>query len=107
MHVEMTGTLNPDGTLTLDGKPELPSGPVRVRVEAVPPAFVPPDTPFWRRMQALWEKLEASGYKPRSADEVDAQLRELRDEWDERQEEIERIQMEGVARRKAEQEGGG
>ncbi|MGL4551291.1 MAG: hypothetical protein ACRC33_08890 [Gemmataceae bacterium] len=102
MRVELTGTLGADGTLTLDGKP---AGPVRVVVEAVPAAFVPPkDDPFWRRMQAMWDRLDASGYVPRSAEEIDASLRELRDEWDERQQEIERIQQEGWEARRAKKE---
>jgi hypothetical protein len=28
--------------------------------------------PFWQRMEAMWARLDASGYVPRSTEEMDA-----------------------------------
>jgi hypothetical protein len=32
----MQGTLTADGTIILEGKPTLPAGPVKVRIESIP-----------------------------------------------------------------------
>jgi hypothetical protein len=66
------GTLRPDGTLELDEKIALPAGRVQVIVQPLPQ--LPPDDPFWQRMQAMWAAQKARGHVPRSAEEVEREL---------------------------------
>jgi hypothetical protein len=83
------GTLNPDGTLVLDQKPHLAPGRVQVMVQPLPE--LPADDPFWQRMQAVWHAQAANGHVPRSVEEVEAERREMRDEWEERSAKLEGI----------------
>ena len=98
----VAGTLEPDGTLVLDQKPNLPPG--RVTIVLRPETeVVPPNTdPFRQRMQAMWDAQKASGHVPRSVEEVDDQQRRMRDGWAERQEAIERLQEEARLARRSE-----
>ncbi len=79
-HVILEGTLRPDGTLELDERLKLPAGRVQVIVQPLPQ--LPPDDPFWQRMQAIWAGQKARGHTPRSREQIDAEIRALRDEWD-------------------------
>jgi len=104
--VELTGTVRAGGVLELDGPVKLEPGRVKVTVSAVPEVELPKDDPFWQRMQTIWDGQKARGHVPRTAEEIDAELRESREEWDEHQEAMERIQMEAWASRQAAGEGG-
>lgn len=86
------GTLRPDGTLELDEKPNLPAGRVKVVLRQETEAERPAETPFWRRMQAIWA-IPVAGEKPSDGGEstLEGVLR-LREEWDEHQAELERVQ---------------
>lgn len=84
------GTIKPDGTLELQAKVNLPAG--RVQVTMVPMPELPPDDPFWGLMQGIWAGQKARGHVPRSAEDVEAERRAVRDEWDERMSRIGRIQ---------------
>ena len=97
------GTLNPDGTLELDQKPNLPPGRVTVVLRQEADVVLPSDDPFWQRMQAMWDAQRASGHVPRSVKEIEAQQRQMRDGWTERQETIERLQEEARLGRQAEE----
>jgi hypothetical protein len=97
------GTIQPDGTLVLDRKPNLPPGRVTVVVRQQSEVPVPRDEPFWQRMQAIWDAQTAAGHVPRSAEEIDAELREMREGWAKRQEAIERLQEEARLSRQTEQ----
>lgn len=90
--VMIEGTLTPDGTLELDQKPNLTPG--RVQVTLVPLPEVPADDPFWQMMTAIWAGQKTRGHVPRSVAEIEAERRQLGEEWDERMREIERIQEE-------------
>lgn len=91
--IEITGTVRPDGILVLDGPVALQPGRVTVTVRPVEQQpDLPKDDPFWQRMQAIWDGQKTRGHVPRSAEEIDAEIRELREGWDERQQEIERLQ---------------
>ena len=87
------GTVLPDGTLELPEGVKLPPGPVEVVVRPVTSA---------KQGQGVMEVLaridrerEAiPGYQPRTAEEIDASLQALRDEWDERQQQIQQLQEE-------------
>lgn len=92
MEAILQGTLSADGTLTLDEKPNLPPGRVRVIVHAMPQ--LPTEDPFWQRMQAIWEGQASRGHVPPREDEVERERREGRVAWAERQTAIERLQEE-------------
>lgn len=90
--VVIEGTLKTDGTLELDEKPNVPAGRVQVIVQAIPE--LPQGHPFWDMMKSIWAGQKARGHVPRSEQEIEAERRETRDRWDERQQAIERLQEE-------------
>lgn len=101
--IEMTGTVRPDGVLELDGPVALGPGRVTVTVRPVQEQQpeLPKDDPFWQMMRSIWDGQQARGHIPRSAEEIDAEVRESREGWDERQRGIEQLQEE--SRRSREQ----
>jgi hypothetical protein len=90
--VVLEGTLKPDGTLELDQKPPLAAGRVTVVLRSVPE--LPEGDPFWQMMKTIWAGQQARGHVPLSVEEVEAERRQTRDEWEARMREIERIQEE-------------
>jgi len=84
----IAGTIQPDGSLVLDTKPNLPPGRVQVIVHSLPQ--VPENDPFWQRMQAIWAipRTGPCDGGEKSLEEV----RLARDEWEEHQRELERLQ---------------
>jgi hypothetical protein len=95
MMAVLQGVVTPDGSLELQGKLSLPAAPVQVTI--VPMPDLPKDDPFWQRMQAIWAGQKARGHVPRSVEEIDADKKAARDEWDERMQRLERIQAEAKA----------
>jgi len=73
----VTGTLKPDGTLELDQKPELPAGRVTVVLRQETPAAKEGWWPFMQRVRA---EREAAGYHFLDEAEMEALIRELREE---------------------------
>src|SRR5947209_1975529 len=90
--VAMQGIVKPDGTLELDGKVPLPVGRVQVTVQAV--AELPEGDPFFDLLKGIWADQQARGHVPRSVEEVEAERRQFREDWEERLRNIERIQEE-------------
>jgi len=88
--VELEGTLTPDGAIILDSKPALPPGRVRVILQSQ----ASPVDRFWTVMNEIWEGQRARGFVPRSGEEVNAELEAARDEWEEHQLALEKIQEE-------------
>ena len=87
--VEIQGTLQADGTLVLDEKPNLPRGRVRVTVQ---PSEVQGDViDVLRRIHA---EQAARGHVPRSREEIDADIAAMRQEDEERMQAIERLHEE-------------
>ncbi|HVA46621.1 MAG TPA: hypothetical protein VNH11_09630 [Pirellulales bacterium] len=86
------GTIQADGTLLLDQPTKLPAGRVQVIVQSLPE--LPEGDPFWDMMKSIWAGQKARGHVPRSAEEVEAERRETRESWEQRQEAIERLQAE-------------
>ena len=99
--VEVQGTLQPDGTLVLDDKLNLPPGRVRVRVQ---PQLDPTQTPVWQNLEKIWADLEASGHVPRTKEEIDAELAAARQEDEGRMQQLEQIHEE-CERSRREREG--
>lgn len=86
------GTLRPDGTLELDEKPNLPAGRVKVVLRQETEEAPPADTPFWRRMQAMWAIPLSGGEASDGGKSMLEEVQLLRTEWDEHQAELERVQ---------------
>ncbi len=87
--VEMEGILRADGTVVLDASPNLPPGPVRVTLRPAGPRDDVMDV--LRRLRA---EQAASGHIPRSREEIDADVAAMRQEDEERMQEIERLHEE-------------
>jgi hypothetical protein len=85
--------VRPDGTLELSQPIALPPGEVQVTVQPVAAALQSKGKPdacaVLDRICAQRRSLEISG---RTREQIDADVRAMRDEWDERQEGLERIQ---------------
>jgi len=100
--VVVQGRVQPDGTLEVTQKVNLPAGPVHVTVQPVTEP-VQPD-PFWRMMESIWADQRASGRTPRTREEIDAEIEVLRNEAEEEMQAVERLQEE--CRRAREQDHG-
>ena len=77
--------LKPDGTLELSQPINLPPGEVRVIVQAMTHTSENALTVLER----IWAQRKAKGMQGRSAEQIDADIRSMRDEWEERQRELE------------------
>jgi hypothetical protein len=77
--VVVEGTLKPDGTLELDRKPNLAPGRVRVVLRQESTPDLPPGDPFFDMLKGIWTARIAAGLVPRTAEEVEAERRRLRD----------------------------
>jgi hypothetical protein len=88
-HAVVEGSLQPDGTLVLDQKPDLPPGRVQVMIQLLPE--FPKDDPFWQRMQKIWADQKARGHVPRSVEEIEAERRAIRADSELEMREAERL----------------
>ena len=79
--VVLTGMLNVDGVLTLDDKPNLPAGRVRVTLQPLDVDLT--KTEIWQFFERLHAEQRAAGAPSRSAEEIDADLAERRRQEDE------------------------
>jgi len=87
--IEIEGTLQEDGTLVLDHKPNLPPGRVRVKVQSVADYT---QTEIWQFFQHLNEERQRLGLQ-QDQETIDAYIAEMRDD-DERSGMIEQIHEE-------------
>ena len=83
--VVVHGMLTPEGRLEVEQPVSLPPGEVRVTIEAL--------TPKSRRnpmevLQEIWAERKKFGMQGRTAQQVDADINAMRDEWEERQREL-------------------
>jgi hypothetical protein len=98
------GTLKPDGTIVLDKTPDIASGRVRVIIEHLP--YNPDDDPFMIGLRRIHKALQESGHVPRTKEQIDADLKEMDDEDEERSRRIEALHEEAIAaRERREQQG--
>jgi hypothetical protein len=90
------GTIQADGTLVLDEKPNLPPGRVtlvvRQETRSEPPQLLGDD--FFQMMEEIWAGQNARGHVPRTEAEVEAERRERLAGWAKRQQAIEQLQEE-------------
>jgi hypothetical protein len=87
---ELLGVVHPDGSLELTGKLTVPPGRVRVRVESLEPQPQPAEG-LIEFVQRTRRELEAAGHRFRTREEIDAELEELRGEWDDRLDQLDRL----------------
>jgi hypothetical protein len=90
--ITLEGNVNPDGTLQISEKVNLPAGKVHVTIVPVP--NLPKDDPFWQMMERIWAGQRSRGHVARSAIEVEEERETIREEWEERMAEITRTQEE-------------
>jgi hypothetical protein len=86
------GVVKEDGTLEVLEKLAIPAG--RVQVTVVPLPELSNDDPFWQMMQGIWAGQKSRGQIPRSVEEVEAERRAFRDEWEERMSRLESLREE-------------
>jgi hypothetical protein len=80
--IQLRGTLKADGTLELPGKVALPPGPVEVTVR---PVEAPQGEDLLRLLARIRAEQQASGHVARSREEIDEEVRQMRDEWEDNQ----------------------
>jgi hypothetical protein len=97
-HVRVQGVLKSDGTLELDESPQMAPG--RVRVELTREISSDPEAAdsVWSVLEGIRKKREAEGVPRRTAEEIDAEINALRNEFEDRLEEIDRMR-EGFRKR--------
>ena len=88
--IVVEGRVQPDGTLEVTQKVDLPAGPVQLTVRPIAEP-VQPDR-FWRMMESIWADQRASGRTPRTREEIDAEIEVLRNEAEEEMQAVERVQ---------------
>ncbi len=76
-HYTVTGTLSNERTVELDQPVPLPAGRVRVTVVTLP--TTQSETPFLVKLEVIHQALHASGYRSRTREQVDAQIRAERE----------------------------
>ena len=74
------GTLSDGKTVVLDQPIQLPPGRVRVIVERLTEDG--PKENWLDKLYAIRHALRESGYRPRTREEIDAQIRNERESWD-------------------------
>ena len=90
MSLEVLGTVRPYGTLELHERLSLPPGRVKVRIESLEPSPEKPAESLVEFVQRLRREMKAAGHQFRTKDEIDAEIEELRKEWEERPAEVDR-----------------
>jgi hypothetical protein len=97
--VVIQGVVKPDGTLELEGKVPLPAGRVSVTLQPLP--YSQETDSLFVMLREIRAMRERAGLRPRTREEIDAQIREIRDEFDEGVEAAGRLQEECRRRREA------
>lgn len=78
----VTGTLTSATTVQLDEPLPLSAGKVRVVLEAAPAPVEKPKQSLQEYLADLRQRQAASGHVPRTAEEIQAQIRDERDSWE-------------------------
>src|SRR5438105_4393271 len=76
---EIQGTVHPDGNLVLDKRLHLPAGRVRVTVQ---PLERPNPARLLALMEQIWADQKARAHIPRTKEEIDAEIKQFRNEAD-------------------------
>jgi hypothetical protein len=102
--VVVEGMVQPDGTLEVTQKVDLPAGRVQVTVKPVAEPVQP--ARFWTMMESIWAAQRASGRTARTREEIDAEIEALRNESDDEMQAVERLQDECHRAREPEESAG-
>ncbi len=78
-HYTVTGALSNERTIILDQPIPLLASNVRVTVVIL--AETQPQSQFLVKLEAIHQVLRASGYQPRTKEQVDAQIQAERESW--------------------------
>jgi hypothetical protein len=89
--VKVRGVLNLDGTLQLDTSPNLPPGPVEIELTTAGEDSPPEGEELMTTLARIWKQGEEEGRVPQSAAEIDAEIDALRDEFEERLAQLDRL----------------
>jgi hypothetical protein len=90
--VVVEGKIQPDGTLELNEKVDLPVGPVHVTIQRV---AEPTDADrFWKMMKSIWDTQRRTGRIPRTQEQIDAEIAAFRNESEEEMQALKRLQEE-------------
>jgi hypothetical protein len=90
--VVVQGTIKPGGTLEVSQPINLPPGEVRVIVQAVG-SNREKERPL-TVLHRIWAQRKSLGVQGRTKKHIDADIQSMRDEWEERQRDLGRIQDE-------------
>lgn len=89
MPLTVQGTIRPDGQLELDEPLPLAAGRAEVTIR---PLQAPPEADrFWKMMEGIWSDLRAGCRQPRTREQIDAEIKALREEAEEEMQAIERL----------------
>jgi hypothetical protein len=97
------GAVTADGQLILDERPSLLPGRVEVTLRSLENTATERH-PMFETLRRIWAEQDARGFRGRSGEEIVADVRAMRDEWEPRQRAIERLQ-ERLQATRAEREG--
>jgi len=92
--LEVYGSVQADGNLVLDEKVNLPAGRVRVTVQTCAKPQSTDPARFLAMMETIWAGQKARGHVPRSKEEIDAEVNQLRDEAEEEMQAVEGVHEE-------------
>jgi hypothetical protein len=92
--LEVQGTVQSDGSLVLDEKLNLPAGRVRVTVQTKNEPEKADPARFLDMMERIWADQRARGHVPRSREEIDAEIDQLRNEAEQEMQAAERLHEE-------------
>jgi hypothetical protein len=90
--VVIEGRVQPDGSLEVTEKVNLPAGPVQITVRPVGERVQPER--FWGMMESIWSDLRTSGRPTPTREEIDAQIEAMRADAEEEMQAIESVQQE-------------
>ncbi len=83
--VVVHGTLTPDGRLVVDQRVALPPGEVRVTIAELTPK---PRRDVMEVLEEIRAERKRFGMQGRSKEQIDADIDEMRNEWEDRQREL-------------------
>ncbi len=88
--VTVHGMLHSDGSLQIELPVALPPGKVRVRIETLAPKS---KRDAMEVLNEIWAERKRLGMQGRTREEIDADIDAMREEWEERQRELDAARL--------------